>query len=85
MQQVADRGVALRHVLTRDTSADVDVADYLVALAKDPACDAPALDFEGRRDPTKLDSARDRTIQAGERVAMCQVGRSVAGREAARS
>ena len=84
LSQAADRGVDLTHVLTCGNSADVDVADYLVSLAEDSACDAIALVFEGLRDPTRLESALDHAVLAGKRVAMRHIGRSMAGLEAIR-
>ncbi len=80
----AERGMAISHVLTCGNSCDVDVADYVAALAEDPGCDVIALTFEGLADPQRLLDAARRARAAGKRIAVCKLGLSEAGRAAAR-
>lgn len=54
LSQAMDRGVGFSHVLSCGNSADVDVADWVAALAEDPACTAIACVFEGLADPRKF-------------------------------
>jgi acetyl-CoA synthetase len=80
----AERGMAISHVLTCGNSCDVDVADYVAALADDPHCDVIALSFEGLAAPERLREAALRVAAAGKRIAVCKLGLSDAGRAAAR-
>lgn len=54
LAQAMDRGVAFSHVVTSGNSSDVDVADWISALADDPNCTAIACAFEGVSDPLKF-------------------------------
>lgn len=52
--QAMERGVGFSHVLSCGNSADVDVADWVAALADEPSCSAIACAFEGVADPLKF-------------------------------
>ncbi|OWU84384.1 hypothetical protein ATO6_11765 [Oceanicola sp. 22II-s10i] len=59
LAQAMDRGVGFSHVVSCGNSADVDVADWVAALADDPTCTAIACAFEGVSDPLRfLEAAR---------------------------
>jgi len=82
LAQAAQRGVALTHVLTCGNSADVDVGDWLAALAESGDCGAVALTWEGASRERLLAAgriARDR----GVAVAACRLGLSAIGAEQA--
>lgn len=57
LAQAMDRGVAISHVLSCGNSADVDVADWIQALADDPDCAVIACAFEGMQDATRFRQA----------------------------
>ena len=54
LAQAMERGVGFSHVLSCGNSADVDVADWVAALADEPSCTAIACAFEGVSDPQKF-------------------------------
>lgn len=54
LAQAVEAGANIGRVLTCGNSADVDVADYVAALAEDPACSGIALLFEGMAAPRRL-------------------------------
>jgi len=54
LAQAMERGVGVSHVVSCGNSSDVDVADWVSALADDPACTAIACAFEGIADPQKF-------------------------------
>jgi acetyl-CoA synthetase len=83
LSQAAERGVALTHVLTCGNSCDVDVADYLAALAEGADCAAVALTWEGLGDESRLVEAGRRAAARGLPVAACRLGLSALGAEQA--
>ncbi|WP_375173990.1 acetate--CoA ligase family protein [Pseudooceanicola sp.] len=54
LAQAMDRGVGISHVASCGNSSDVDVADWVAALADEPTCTAIACAFEGLADPQKF-------------------------------
>lgn len=84
LSQAAEHGVSISHVLTAGNSADVDVADFLAALAAEPEVRAVALAFEGVASPERLEEAARAVIAAGKPVVAIKLGRSAAGAAAAR-
>lgn len=84
LSQAAEHGVSISHVLTAGNSADVDVADFLAALAVEPEVRAVALAFEGVASPERLEEAARAVLAAGKPVAAIKLGRSAAGAAAAR-
>jgi acetyl-CoA synthetase len=83
LSQAAERGVALTHVLTSGNSCDVDVADYLAALAEEEDCAAVALVWEGLEDERRLVSAGRHAAARRLPVAACRLGLSPLGAEQA--
>ncbi|MEW5420924.1 acetate--CoA ligase family protein [Amorphus sp. 3PC139-8] len=95
LAQAMDRGVGFSHVLSCGNSADVDVADWVAALAEDPSCTAIACVFEGVAEPLKflraaeVARAQDKPLivmkmatgERGSAVAMSHTG-SLAGSSA---
>lgn len=83
--QAVERGVSFSHVLTSGNGCDVDAADQIAYLAKDPDCDAIACVFEGVTDPARLIEAGDIARQSGKAVVVFKIGTSESGAEAALS
>lgn len=54
LAQAMERGVGFSHVLSCGNSSDVDVADWVSALADEPSCQVIACAFEGISDPRKF-------------------------------
>ncbi|WP_137178176.1 CoA-binding protein [Roseomonas sp. AR75] len=79
LSQAAERGVALTHVLTCGNSCDVDVADWLAALAETGSCAAVALTWEGLEDEARLVAAARLAASRGLPVAACRLGLSEVG------
>ncbi|WP_121062493.1 acetate--CoA ligase family protein [Chachezhania antarctica] len=57
--QAMERGVGFSHVVSCGNSSDVDVADWVSALAAEPTCSAIACAFEGVADPRKFLAAAE--------------------------
>ncbi len=83
--QAVERGVSFSHVLTSGNGCDVDAADQIAYLARDPDCDAIACVFEGVTDPARLIEAGDVARQCGKAVVVFKIGTSESGAEAALS
>ena len=83
LSQAAMRGTSISHVLTSGNSVDVDIADYLNALADDPAVDGVALVFEGVEAPQRLEQAAMACARAGKPIAVTKLGTSALGAAAA--
>jgi len=83
LAQAAQRGVALSHVLTSGNSCDVDVADWVAALAEGGDCAAIALTWEGGAPRERLVAAGRIAAARGVRVAACRLGMSALGAEQA--
>lgn len=85
LAQAAEAGVAIGRVLTCGNSADVDVADYVAALAEDPACAAIALVFEGMAEPRRLLEAAELAWQHDKPLVVYKLATGESGAEAALS
>lgn len=85
LSQSIERGLPLSHVLACGNSCDVDVADWIAALAEDPACSAIACVFEGMPDPTRLIEAAGIAWQADKPLIIHKLGTGEAGAAAALS
>jgi len=83
LAQAAQRGVALSHVLTSGNSCDVDVADWVAALAESGDCAAIALCWEGGAPRDRLVEAGRIAAARGVRIAACRLGLSALGAEQA--
>ncbi len=85
LEQAAEHGVAISHVLTSGNSCDVDMADLVAYLAADPACGAMALLFEGMARPARLVFAARLAAAAGKPLVVCKIATGAAGAQAAMS
>ncbi|MCK8785697.1 acetate--CoA ligase family protein [Roseomonas sp. NAR14] len=85
LAQAADRGVSFSHVVTCGNSADVDIADWIAALAEDPACGAIACLFEGMPEPRRLLEAAAVARAHDKPVVIHKIGTGEAGAAAALS
>ncbi|MDB5617850.1 MAG: CoA-binding protein [Tardiphaga sp.] len=85
LAQAAELGVPVSHVLTAGNSADVDVADYVAYLAKDPACKAIVCVFEGMTHPQRMDHALRLAWSVNKPVIMYKMATGNEGARAAMS
>jgi acetyl-CoA synthetase len=85
LAQAVEAGMQVRRVLTCGNSGDVDVADFVAALAEDPGCSAIALLFEGMTDPTRLIEAAEIAWRHDKPVVVHKLGTGAQGAEAAMS
>ncbi|TGE01977.1 CoA-binding protein [Methylobacterium nonmethylotrophicum] len=82
LAQGVERGVSVSHVLTAGNSCDVDVADHVAYLARDPQCRAIACLFEGMADPTRMLKAAEIAWEADKPLVLYKIA---TGREGARA
>ncbi|MFY0634042.1 MAG: acetate--CoA ligase family protein [Vannielia sp.] len=85
LAQAKDRGVSLSHVVSAGNSADVDVADWVSALAHEPACTAIACAFEGLAEPLKFLAAARIAREAGKPLVIFKMATGNEGAAAAMS
>ncbi len=85
LEQAAERGVAISHVLTSGNSCDVDMADYVAYLAGEESCGAIALLFEGMAKPARLVAAARLAAEAGKPLVVCKIATGEEGAQAAMS
>lgn len=80
-----DRGLGLSHWISTGNEADVDVADCIEWLARDPDTRVIMTYMEGCRDGDKLRRALSAARDAGKPVVVTKIGRTQAGAQAAAS
>ncbi|MFH5924374.1 acetate--CoA ligase family protein [Roseomonas xinghualingensis] len=85
LAQAVESGTQVRRILTCGNSADVDVADYVAALAEDPGCSAIALLFEGMAEPNRLIEAARIAWENNKPVVVHKLGTGEQGAQAAMS
>lgn len=85
LEQAAERGVAISHVLTSGNSCDVDMADFVAWLAGEASCGAIALLFEGMAKPARLVAAARLAAAAGKPLVVCKIATGEEGAQAAMS
>lgn len=85
LAQATEAGAAVGRILTCGNSADVDVADYVAALAEDPSCSAIALLFEGLSDPRRLLEAAELAWANDKPLVVHKLATGASGAEAALS
>lgn len=85
MAQAVEHGVQFSHVMTSGNACDVDVADQVAYLARDPNCHAIACLFEGMAAPTRLLEAARLAQQAGKPLVIFKIASSEQGATAAAS
>ena len=83
LSRAAARGIGLSRLVCTGNEADLDLADWVEALADDPATAVIALYVEGVRRPAAFSAAARRARAAGKPVVAYKVGRSEAGVRAA--
>lgn len=80
-----ERGLGLSYWITTGNEGDVDFADCVAWLAKDPSTDVILGYMEGCRDGRKLEAALAAARAAGKPVVITKVGRTSIGAQAAAS
>ncbi|MGX7706539.1 acetate--CoA ligase family protein [Methylobacterium sp. Gmos1] len=85
MAQGIERGVSVSHVLTAGNSCDVDVADHVAYLARDPHCRAIACLFEGMADPGRMLRAASLAWEADKPLVLYKIATGQEGARAALS
>jgi acetyl-CoA synthetase len=85
LEQAAERGVAISHVLTSGNSCDVDMADFVAYLAGEESCGAIALLFEGMARPARLVAAARLAADSGKPLVVCKIATGEEGAQAAMS
>ncbi len=85
MRMAAERGMGISRFLTTGNECDVDIADAIASLARDPATSVILCCMETCRDGAKLRRAMELAREAGKPLVVLKVGVSDAGSEAAAS
>jgi acyl-CoA synthetase (NDP forming) len=85
LSRAAARGIGMSKLVATSNEADLEVADFIDALAEDDATRVIALYIETVRHPHKFRAAALRAAQAGKPVVAFKVGRSEAGARATAS
>ena len=77
------RGIGFSKLIATGNEADLEVSDFLDAIADDAATSVVALYLETIRDIQKFRAAAGRVTSAGKRIVVYKVGRSESGASAA--
>ena len=85
LSRAAARGVGLSKLISTSNEADLELADFVDALADDPATRVIALYVESIRHPAKFRAAARKARAAGKPVVAFKIGRSESGARAAAS
>lgn len=85
MRMAAERGMGISRFLTTGNECDVDIADAIACLARDPATSVILCCMETCRNGAKLSSAMELARKADKPLIVLKVGVSDAGRAAAAS
>lgn len=85
MVQAVEHGMQVSHVMTSGNACDVDVADQVAYLARDPSCHGIACLFEGMAEPGRLVEAARMAQQAGKPLVIFKIASSQQGATAAAS
>ena len=83
LSRAAARGIGMSKLISTSNEADLEVADFLDALADDEATRVIALYIEAIRHPDRFRKAAEKAGRAGKAVVAFKVGRSEAGAQAA--
>ncbi|MCC7081034.1 MAG: acetate--CoA ligase family protein [Burkholderiales bacterium] len=83
LSRAAARGIGLSKLISTSNEADLELADFIEALADDPATRVIALYVEAVRDAARFRSACEKAAQGGKPVVAFKIGRSEAGVRAA--
>jgi acyl-CoA synthetase (NDP forming) len=85
MRMASDRGAGISRFMTTGNECDIDIADGIAWLARDPATRVILCCFEACRDAGRLIAALTEAREAGKPVIALKVGTSAAGQAAAAS
>jgi acetate---CoA ligase (ADP-forming) len=85
MRMASDRGAGISRFMTTGNECDIDIADGIAWLARDPATKVVLCCFEACRDAGRLIAALTEARDAGKPVIALKVGTSEAGQAAAAS
>ena len=85
MRMASDRGAGISRFMTTGNECDIDVADGIAWLARDPATKVILCCMEACRDAGRLIAALTEAREAGKPVIALKVGTSAAGQAAAAS
>jgi acyl-CoA synthetase (NDP forming) len=83
LSRAAARGIGLSKLVSTSNEADLELADFIDALADDEATKVIALYVETVRDPAKFRAAALKAARAGKPIVAFKIGRSEAGAQAA--
>lgn len=85
LSRAAARGIGLSKLISTSNEVDLDLADFVDALADDPATRVIALYVESIRNPKTFRAAARKAAAAGKPIVAYKVGRSASGAQAAAS
>ncbi len=85
MLLASEKGVGVSRFMTTGNECDVDVADGIAFMARDPATKVILAVLETCRDPARLIAALEEARAAGKPVVVLKIGASAAGQAAAAS
>ncbi len=83
LSRAAARGIGMSKLISTSNEVDLELADFVDALADDPATSVIALYVETIRHPGKFREAARKASRAGKPIVAFKVGRSEAGALAA--
>lgn len=83
LSRAASRGIGLSKLISTSNEVDLDIADFIDALADDEATRVIALYIESVRNPDKFRAAARKAALAGKPIVAYKIGRSEAGARAA--
>lgn len=85
MRLASERGVGISRFITTGNECDIDIADGIAWMARDPATKVILCCLEACRDAGRLISALEEARDAGKPVIAMKIGTSAAGQAAAAS
>lgn len=85
LSRAAARGIGLSKLISTSNEVDLDLADFVDALADDPATRVIALYVESIRNPKTFRAAACKAAAAGKPIVAFKIGRSASGAQAAAS
>lgn len=79
LSRATARGIGFSKLISTSNEVDLDLADFIGALADDPATRVIALYVETIRNPGAFRAAARKAIQAGKPIVAFKIGRSESG------
>ncbi|CAM4104690.1 acetate--CoA ligase family protein [Bordetella tumulicola] len=83
LSRAAARGVGFSKLISTSNEVDLDLADFIDALADDPATRVIALYVESIRNPSTFRAAARKAARLGKPIVAFKIGRSESGAQAA--